>query len=86
MGTRHLYWGFSPSPSFAVYTYFIPESLVTVREQTSQPVVFDNVIVVIVVEGSGVGRHTLGEVVMAAVQETAAAATTHTPVYGLVTY
>ncbi len=60
-------------------TYFIPESFVTVSEQTSQPVVFDNVIVVIVVEGSG-GRHTLGEVVMAAVQDTtAAAATTHTP-------
>ncbi len=62
-----------------VHLLYIPESLVTVSEQTSQPVVFDNVIV-IVVEGSGVGRHTLREVVMAAVQDTtAAAATTHTP-------
>ncbi len=57
--------------------YFkIPESLVTVIEQTSQPVVFDNNVIVIAVEGSG-GCHTLGEVVVAAVQDTAA--TTHTP-------
>ncbi len=63
-----------------MHLLYIPESFVTVSEQASQPVVFDNVIVVIVVEGSGVGRHTLGEVVMAAVQgTTAAAATTHTP-------
>ncbi len=67
----------------ALHLLYIPESLVTVSEQTSQPVVFDNVIVVIVVEGSGGGHHTLGEVVMAAVQDTtAAAATTHTPATG----
>jgi hypothetical protein len=42
--------------------------------------VFDNVIVVIVaVEGSG-GRHILGEVVVAAVQDTTA--TTHPPSAG----
>ncbi len=57
----------------------------TVSEETSQPVVFDNVIVVIfVVEGSCGGRHTLGEVVVAAVQDTTA--TTHTPVSRLVIY
>ncbi len=64
-----------------MHLLYIPESLVTVNEQASQPVVFDNVIV-IVVEGSG-GCHTLGEVVVAAVQDTtAAAATTHTPATG----
>ncbi len=61
-----------------MHLLYLPESFVTVSEETSQPVVFDNVVViVIVVVGSGGGRHTLGEVVMAAVQDTTA--TTHTP-------
>jgi hypothetical protein len=81
MGTT----GFSPALHLqCAHLLYIPESLVTVSEQTSQPVVFDNVVViVIVVESCGGGHHTLGEVVMAAVQDTAAAAaTTHTPSVG----